>query len=84
MAHDWDVLPHIMEIKERLASIEANVIEQKDDLKEHAARDVQRSQRIEKIEAEMNHMKGSIAVLKWMAPTAPAVILAILKWLQFI
>lgn len=79
MAHEWDVLPHIMEIKERLAAIETGIKEQKEDLKEHSQKSISMQDRVQKIESKMDKVEGNIAVIKWLAPTAPAVLLAILK-----
>lgn len=84
MAHEWDVLPHIVEIKERLASIEANVIEQKNDLKDHSDKSLAMQHRVQNIESKADKVEGSLAVLKWLVPSVPVFITALLKVLDVI
>ena len=84
MAHEWDVLPHIMEIKERLASIETKMTEQVTDLKEHSEKSLVQQKRVQVIESKLDKQEGSLAVLKWLVPSVPVAITALLKVLDVI
>lgn len=79
MAHEWDLHPHIMEIKERLSSIEQICKDQKEDLQESSRKSLEMQKEVSRIRSELDLARGTLIALKWAAPTAPALLIAILK-----
>jgi hypothetical protein len=60
---DNSVIDHLMEIKERLSSLETSTEDIKQGLKEHR---VESQERIVTLEGDVNKAKGSVKALSWL------------------
>jgi chromosome segregation ATPase len=78
-----DILSHLIDIKDRLGSIETLGTELKDDLKEHARQSQKTQERVGEIETELAGAKGSIKALKWVFGV-PAGALALIEMAKVI
>jgi hypothetical protein len=76
--NDDDILNHLIDIKDRLGSIETLSTGLKDDLKTHVAQSRETRGRVEDIEKEVAQAKGSIKTIKWVFGV-PAILLAVIE-----
>lgn len=84
--NDELIIKHLMDIKERLASVEANTAETKSVVRQ-SQRDIRETdQRVDAIEKDLNQAKGSIKALKWgtslMFITVPGVLFTVVRLLK--
>lgn len=71
-----DIVNHLIDIKERLSSIEAKSDMLHAALNEHAETSAETRARVETIESELHQAKGSIKAVKWVFGV-PAIIMAL-------
>lgn len=75
----WELGAQIMEIKILLAEQKVMIKEMQKDLRDHAERDGDRQSQLSDLRSDVDKAKGSLSVMKWVAPTAPAIIILALK-----
>lgn len=80
---DKEMMSHVLDIKERLAGIEAMNREIRDDLRVHSEASILMRKEVDKVKADVQEAKIVLRTLKWVAAlafiTMPAIAATLLK-----
>lgn len=77
-----EMIDHIIEIKEMMAEMKANVQNTNGKLDEHIELCAMRDAKVDKLSKQVSEAQGAIRIMKWGLPLISAAILGIIRFFK--